>query len=364
LFVRSFRNLMTLDPGFRTKGILLVSFDMKRVKLPAAQLKPFDRQLLEEIRSIPSVEAAATTSNVLIGGGIWSLGVNIGSVRDSSRFTWVSPGYLETLKTPLIAGRDFNANDTETSPKVVIVNQTFVHRFFGETNPIGRTFRTSPEPNYPEAECQIVGVIRDTRYFDLREPAPPIAYGPASQHPDKGPWTEIYVRSSAPLGTVRSAIERWMKAAHPELSMESRTFQEQIEDGLIRERVMAGLSGFFGVLAALLATIGLYGVIAYVVASRRKEIGIRMALGASRGQVIGLILKEAATLVAIGLGIGVTGLLALGRTAASLLFGLEPYDPATLVVAACLLAAVALLGSYLPARRASRFDPMAALRYE
>jgi len=364
LFVRSLRNLMTLDPGFRAKGILLVSFDMKRLKLPAAQLKPFDRQLLDEIRSVPLVEAAATTSNVLIGGGMWSLGVNIGSVRDSSRFTWVSPGYLETLQTPLIAGRDFNANDTETSPKVVIVNQTFVHRFFGETNPIGRTFRTSPEPNYPETECQIVGVIKDTRYYDLREPAPPIAFAPASQHPDKGPWTEIYVRSSAPLGTVRASIERRIRAVHPELSMESRTFQEQIEDGLIRERVMAGLSGFFGVLAALLATIGLYGVIAYVVAGRRKEIGIRMALGASRGQVIGLILKEAATLVAIGLGIGVIGLLVFGRTTASLLFGLEPYDPATLAVAASLLAAVALLGSYLPARRASRFDPMAALRYE
>jgi ABC-type antimicrobial peptide transport system permease subunit len=146
--------------------------------------------------------------------------------------------------------------------------------------------------------------------------------------------------------------------------MEFRTFQEQIEDGLIRERVMAGLSGFFGVLAALLASIGLYGVIADVVAGRRKEIGIRMPLGASRGQVMGLILKEAATLVAIGLGIGVAGLLALGRTAASLLFGLEHYDPATLVLAAGLLAAVALLGSYFPARRASRFDPIAALRYD
>ena len=364
LFVRSLRNLMTLDLGFRTKGILLASFDTQRLKLPAAQLKPFDRQLLEEIRSVPLVEAAATTSTVLIGGGMWSLGVNIGSVRDSSRFTWVSPGYLETLQTPLIAGRDFTANDTETSPKVVIVNQTFVHRFFGEANPIGRTFRTSPEPNYPETECQIVGVIKDTRYFDLREPAPPIAYAPASQHPDKGQSTDIYVRSSAPLGTVRSAIERRLKAAQPELSMEFRTFQEQIEEGLIRERMMAGLSGFFGMLAALLATIGLYGVIAYVVAGRRKEIGIRMALGASRGQVIGQILRQAAILVAIGLGIGVIGSLALARTARSLLFGLEPYDPATLVLAASLLAVVALLGSYLPARRASRFDPMAALRYE
>jgi len=174
----------------------------------------------------------------------------------------------------------------------------------------------------------------------------------------------MYIRSSAPLAALSSAIQRRLTASHPELGMEFRVFQKQIEDTLLRERLMAALSGFFGALAVLLATIGLYGVIAYLVVRRRNEIGIRMALGASRAQVVGLIMKDAALLVAIGVAIGAVCSLALAQTAASLLFGLKAYDPLTFLAAALALAAVAALGSYLPARRASRLDPMTALRYE
>jgi len=363
LFVGSFRNLMTLDPGFREKGILLAFFDTSRLKLPDAQAKSFERQLLEEVRSIPQVEAAATTTNILIDGGSWSLGVRAGSVEDVSKFTWVSPGHFKTLETPLLAGRDFSETDTATSPKVAIVNQTFVRRVFGGVNPIGRTFRTSPEPNYPATEYQIVGVIKDTRYYNLRDQPPPMSYAPADQFP-AGSASAMYIRSSAPLAALSSAIQRRLTASHPELGMEFRVFQKQIEDTLMRERLMAALSGFFGALAVLLATIGLYGVIAYLVVRRRNEIGIRMALGASRAQVVGLIMKDAALLVAIGVAIGAVCSLALAQTAASLLFGLKTYDPLTFLAAALALAAVAGLGSYLPARRASRLDPMTALRYE
>jgi len=321
------------------------------------------RQLLEEVRSIPQVEAAATTTNILIDGGSWSLGVRAGSVEDVSKFTWVSPGHFKTLETPLLAGRDFSETDTATSPKVAIVNQTFVRRVFGGVNPIGRTFRTSPEPNYPATEYQIVGVIKDTRYYNLRDQPPPMSYAPADQFP-AGSASAMYIRSSAPLAALSSAIQRRLTASHPELGMEFRVFQKQIEDTLMRERLMAALSGFFGALAVLLATIGLYGVIAYLVVRRRNEIGIRMALGASRAQVVGLIMKDAALLVAIGVAIGAVCSLALAQTAASLLFGLKTYDPLTFLAAALALAAVAGLGSYLPARRASRLDPMTALRYE
>jgi putative ABC transport system permease protein len=364
LFVRSFRNLMTLDLGFRPQGILLAFFDMTHMQLPAGQLNLFERSLLDEIRSVPQVESAATTTNILVGGGSWTLGIRTGSVDGASKFTWVSPGHFKTLRTDILAGRDFNTNDTETSPKVAIVNQTFVRRYLGGADPIGKTFRTAPEPNYPEAQYEIVGVIQDTKYFDLRDEAPPISYAPAAQYPDRRMWSGMYIRSSAPPASLISALKRRLGPSHPEMAMEFRPFQDQIEDGLIPERLMAALSGFFGALAALLATIGLYGLMAYVMVRRRNEIGIRMALGAGRGSVIGLVMKDAALLVMTGIAVGLVCGLALARTAASLLFGLSSYDALTFGGAALLLATVAALGSYLPAHRASRLDPMTALRYE
>lgn len=366
LFVQSFRNLMTLDPGFREKGILISFVDLNIFRrLPPNAIRPLQRELLEEIRAVPQVEAVATATNTFLNGSSWTLGVRMeGGQGGSSKFTWVSPSFFETMEIPLLAGRNFNAGDTETSPKVVIVNQTFVRLYLGGANPIGRTFRTVAEPNYPAAECEIVGVTRDTKYADLREPTPPMSYAPAEQNPNGGPWGALYIRSSAPAASVMSAIRQRMSELHPGIAMEFRVFERQVRDGLIRERLMAALSGFFGVLAALLATIGLYGVIAYVVIRRRNEIGIRMALGSSRGQVVGLILKEAALMLVVGIGIGVVCSLVFARMASSLLFGLTAHDPVTFVAAAGLLAVVAAAGSYLPAQRAARLDPMSALRDE
>ncbi len=365
LFVRSFRNLTTLDTGFRQKGILLGYLDFTQLKLSPAALKPFEQEVLNEIRNTPHVDSVATTSNIIVGGGMWSLGVRAGAVADAARFTWVSPDHFKTLETPILNGRDFNANDTEGAPKVAIVNQTFAHRFFGDSDPLGKTFRTAPEPHYPEAEYQVIGVIKDTKYFSIRSVIDPMVYGAADQYPPgRNPWAMMYIRSSAPLGSLGPAIKQRLNASHPAIAMEFHDFRRQIEDGLIAERLMAALSGFFGALAALLATIGLYGVIAYLVVRRRNEIGIRMALGASRRQVIRLVMSEAVLLIAAGVGIGVIGSLALARTASALLFDLKAHDPLTLAAAAVLLATVAALGSYLPAHRASRLDPMAALHYE
>jgi len=367
LFVRSFRNLMTVDLGFRHKGILVAFFNMSRLGLPRAdttRIKSFEQELLGEVRSIPQVEAAATTTHILIGGGSWGHGIRAGAVEGSSKFTWVSPGFLDTLQIPLLAGRDFNAGDTEASPKVALVNQAFVRHFFPNADPLGKTFRTSPEPNYPETVYQIIGVIKDTKYFDVRDKAPATSYAPGSQFPAKGPWSMMYIRSSAPLGPLAAAMRRRLGESHSQMGMEFRVFQTQIEEGLIRERLMAALSGFFGALAALLATIGLYGVMAYVMVRRRNEIGIRMALGASRPQIVGLVMKQAAFLLLIGVAIGVAGSLLFASAAGKLLFGLKPRDPLTFLAATALLAAVGALGSYLPAQRASRLDPMIALRDE
>jgi predicted permease len=366
LFVGSFRRLTTLDPGFREQGILMASFDMSRFVRPIdkAAVHEYQRQLLNVVRSTPGVEAAASTTNFLIGGGMWSLGTNTNGRRSSSRFTWISPGYFATLETPILAGRDFNNADSETSPKVAIVNQRFARRFFPNTNPLGRTFRTTAEPNYPEAEYQIIGLIKDTKYFDLREPAPPIAYAPASQYPPIAAYSMMYIRSSAPLSAIEAAVRHRVAAWHSDIAMEFHIFQQQIADGLVRERLLAFLSGFFGFLAILLATVGLYGVLAYQTERRRNEIGIRMALGATRCQIIGVVVREVALLVVAGVLIGFACSVALARAASSLLFDISAHDPLTFAAAAAVLACAASIGSLLPALNASRSDPITALRDE
>ena len=357
LFVGSFRRLATMDPGFRAEGLLLAEFDMPRQE-------PLLRQLLDEVRATPQVQSAAAATNFLIGSGSWSLGIRTDRVSNQSKFTWVSPGYFATLETPILGGRDFTGDDSVTSPKVAIVNQLFAGTFFPGFNPIGKTFRTAAEPHYPEAEYQIVGLIRNTRYFSLQDAEPPMAYAPATQYPPGFAGSMIFIRSSAPLPTVEAAVRRRIAAWRPGTAMQFGDFQQQISDSLTRERLLAALSGFFGALAALLATIGLYGVLAYNAVRRRNEIGIRMALGATRRQIVGLVVKEAALLVAAGLTIGAACSLAVGNVTASLLFGISPRDPLRLGAAATALAIAAAAGSLLPARRASRLDPMIALRDE
>jgi predicted lysophospholipase L1 biosynthesis ABC-type transport system permease subunit len=246
---------------------------------------------------------------------------------------------------------------------VAIVNEIFARTFFPGANPIGKTFRTIAEPNFPEAECEVVGLIKNTRYFALQEAEPAMVYGPASQFPLGDTGTMMFIRSSAPLPAVEAAVRRRTAAWRPGTGMHFQGFERTISDSLMRKRLLAALSGFFGGLAALLAIIGLYGVLAYNTLRRRNEIGIRMALGATRSQIVGLVMKEAAALIFIGLVIGLAGL-ALAETAASLLFGMSAHDPGQLGAAAAALSSAAGLGSLLPARRASRLDPMNALRDE
>jgi predicted permease len=269
------------------------------------------------------------------------------------------------MQIPLIGGRDFTDRDTPTSPRVAIVSETFVRRFLGGKSPIGKVIRTAPEPKYPAAEYEIIGMVKDTKYLGLREEEPPPeAYAPASQYPDAGRGISVLVRSSVPLSAVISALRAKFGEINPDIGMDVSVLEKEIQNSLIRERTMALLSGFFGALAALLAMIGLYGVISYIALMRRNEIGIRMALGASRRSVVGIIVRQTLVLLAMGVGVGVLFALAGTRGAASLLFRLQPNDPLTFVAAAALLVTVALFASFLPALRASRLDPMSALRYE
>lgn len=364
LFVTSFRNLMTFNPGMRESGITVAWVGFGRSHVAPEHRAEFKRQLLEQIQATPGVTDAAVTTHVPLIGSSWGHTIRIGSAEGPTTFSWVSPTYFHVMDIPVVAGRAFNSADTETSTRVALVNQTFVRRYLNGANPIGQTLRTGAEPDYPSTVYQIVGVIPDTQYNDLRSPTKPMTFAPMSQFPAPAQWTAVLIRSDVAPSAVQAAVKRRLAQWHPELHPDYDVLQTIIRNGMLPERLMAMLSGFFGALAALLAMVGLYGVISYLVARRQNEIGIRLALGARRGQVVGLVMREAGSMLAGGVGIGIGLSLAGARAAHSLLFGVRAYDPLTLAAGVLLLATVAAAASFLPARRASKLDPMTALRCE
>jgi hypothetical protein len=268
------------------------------------------------------------------------------------------------MGTTLIAGRDFDDRDTLTSPKVAIVNEAFAKTFFGGANPVGRSFRYEAGAGEEDPVFQIVGLVKNTKYYQLREDPLEIGFFPITQEARPGAAANYVIRASGSIGVVMRSLTSAIGEVSPTISIEFRPMSRQIKESLLRDRLMATLSGSFGLLAGLLATLGLYGVISYMVARRRNEIGVRIALGADRGRVIGMVLREAGLLLAVGLAVGLLLAVWAARAAATLLFGLQPHDPVTLISAALLLAAVALAASYGPARRAAALEPMQALRDE
>ena len=367
LFTESLRNLLTTDPGFQTKGVLIAGLNFVRLQIPVEKRGVFQRELLERIRAIPGVDAAAHTYIVPLSGGwgntVWVDGHDAAQRQDSN-FSAVSPQYFKTLGIPMLAGRDFNESDTTQSPRVAIVNETFARLLGLGENPIGMRFRREATPTSPEEVNEIVGVVKDTKYSSIRRPAVAVAYLDVAQDKDAGNSMRVLVRSKLPMGTVEAAIRRTMQEVSSGISFDFDMLQDQIQQSLLAERLLATLSGFFGALAVVLAMIGLYGVMSYTVAERTSEIGIRMALGALHADVTAMILRKAATLLVLGLALGAGLSLAAASAASALLFGLKPRDPVTLGIAATVLAVVALGASYLPARRAAALDPLASLKDE
>jgi predicted permease len=264
----------------------------------------------------------------------------------------------------LIAGRDFTDRDNVSAPQVAVVNEAFAKTFYNSGNPVGHTFRVEGSAGQPDRVYEVVGLIRNTKYYELREDFLPTAFFPIAQDKQPGSDTTLMVRASGPPREVFAAAKSAAAAVNPQIVLDFRVMSAQIGDTLLRDRLMATLAGAFGVLAALLAAIGLYGVIAYMVARRQNEIGVRMALGANAGSVVRLVLREAMMLLAVGLVIGTALALWAGKAADKMLFGLKPNDALTFVAAGLLLAVAALAAGYIPARRASRLDPMNALRME
>jgi predicted permease len=365
LFVGSLRNLMQVNAGFRQDGILVANLGFESLKLPVGRRIEYRHQLLEKIRAIPGVLSAAHTRITPLSGSAWNQTIFIdGKKIGASLLTAVTPGYFATLGTPLVAGRDFDNHDTLGGVKVAIVNESFAKKFFERENPVGKRFGFEGDKGEVPPVFEIVGVLKNTKYSGLREDFRPIAFFPDAQDAHPNQYANILIRADLPLSALMPAVKRTVADVSPDIDLEFHPFKTQILDGLLRERLMATLSGFFGALAGVLAVIGLYGVISYMVARRTNEIGIRMALGANGGGIVRLILREAMLLLSIGLAVGAALALAAARTASSMLFGLKPYDPATLAVAIGSLALVAIAASYIPARRAAGVDPMVALREE
>jgi putative ABC transport system permease protein len=368
LFVRSLHKLLTLDAGFQESGVLATEISFARLNDPPQRRYQLRREIVRRIALLPGVEQAAATSIVPISGDRWSelfefVGAN-SSAKFLSNFSGVSPGYFRTLGTPLLSGRDFNEHDTLNSPKVAVVNEAFIKKFLNGASPIGRRIRLETGPGEPEAVYDVVGVTKDAKYVRLRDPFSPTVFTSLDQDEESPRGVVVLSRSGVSLAAQFAAIKREMAAVDPALPLKFYTVQSLIADSLLRERLMATLSGFFGFLAALLASIGLYGVMAYVVARRRSEIGIRIALGAGRANVLKLIGSECGKLLLAGLLLGIGFSLAASQAITKLLYGLSPTDPLTLALSVLLLALVALPATLIPVIRASRLDPMQALRNE
>jgi predicted permease len=367
LFVRSLQKLLAVDPGFLPEGIVAVGVDYRAAHFPKERIVEMRREMLEKLRQRTGAIAAGEVDMTPVSGSGWdqmAWADGSSGPRLDVMFNRSGPGYFRTMGTSFVAGRDFNDHDDLSAPKVAIVNEQFAKKVFQGKNPVGLSFRREESADKPDSVFLVVGLVRNTKYYELREDFRAIAFVAEAQDDDPGPGANFVLRTNAPLGEFYHNAEQAVAEIHPGLGMDFTVLTTQIKESLTRDRLMAALAGAFGVLAGSLAVLGLYGVIAYMVARRRNEIGVRIALGASRGRVIGLVLREAVVLLAIGLALGTAFAVWAGQAAASMVYGMTPRDPWTLGSAVVLLAVVALVASYAPAWKASRLQPMEALRDE
>jgi predicted permease len=368
LFVRSLQNLVRVDPGFARDRLLMAEVNTGQLAADEAHLAALYDRLVERLEEIPGVRAASLSQFRLLASGSSASDIELpGSPQVPghprlAHMSVVTAHYFAATGMPLLRGRAFSPRDGKGAPQVAIVNEALVRSFFPRRSGLGERFGF--EVATP-GDHEIIGVVRDAKYNDLAEKTPPMIYLPVTQNPDA--LRDLELRTAATAGeaaTVR-ALRRAVAEVEPKLAVANVVnIGEQLDRSLARERAVARLTGFFGGLALLLSAIGLYGVMSYGVARRTGEIGLRMALGAPRGRVLAMVMGETARVIAVGVAAGLAAALATTRLAASQLYGLGAFDPATVVVAGLVLAAVALLAGFLPARRAADTSPMTALRYE
>jgi putative ABC transport system permease protein len=365
LFARSLQNLVTLDPGFRTEGVLAATVDIRRTAIHEDSRLAAYLGIAERVRGVAGVQTAAEALIVPLSGSGWNQNIVVdGEKKDGIvNFNRVGADYFKVLEMPLLAGRAFGPEDRFGTTMTAIVNESFATKYFGSSNPIGRTFQLEESPGAAQATHHVIGLVRDTKYTDLREGFRPIGYFAISQEPGGfEPYCNFIVRTDMAPASLTPALTRAVRDVAPGATVAYSSVATYVRDSLVTERVMAFLSTFFGLLAMLIATIGLYGVTSYMVSRRRLEIGIRMALGADRRKVVRLVLRESGLLSGIGIVAGTALAVFASRWAASLLFGLKPWDPLSIVVAVTALGLVSAFAAWIPARRASRVAPVVALR--
>ena len=368
LFSRTLYNLLSIDTGFDQK-VLVVLMTHQSLAGDVDRGGAMRDDLRERLAAIPGVDKIAQADFVPLEGSFWNEMAMVDTPSGPgdkflTNFTRVGRGYFETMQVPLLKGRDFDARDSRQSSPVAIVNETFVKKGLGGADPIGRIVRVETAPGQPSETWEIIGVSRDAKHTDLKDDFEPLVILPATQAVRAEDWTRFVIKPRGAIDAITPAVVRTVAEVNPLINIDFAVLSETIASGLVRERLMAALSGAFGLLAGLLAAVGLYGVMSYTVARRSNEIGIRLAMGARSVDVLRMVITEAGWMVGIGVVIGVALGLAAAKSASTLLFGLQPTDPATLASATALLATIGFIASYLPARRASKLDPMKTLRQE
>ena len=368
LTVRSFWNLLQVSPGFRTEHVLTARISLPASRYPSVQrIADFQRDLLESVRHVPGVESVGLTAYLPLSGADngWAFFIEgrpplpVG-VYNVAKYRPVSPSYFETIGIPLIRGRTFTAADADSSPLVVIINESMARTYWGEQNPVGQRFRFGR----PEMRT-IVGVVGDVHHESLDADAKPEMYVPFTQIPNTERQPRVVVRTAVDPTAVVTGIRTALAGIDKGLPLDQiETMDQLVSASVGQPRFRTILLGAFSMLALIIASVGIYGVMNYLVSQRIQEFGIRMAIGATEGDVLRLVLRQASVLIAAGLIFGLLGSAMVARLITGLLYGVRALDPQTFVAVSLLLCAVALLASYIPAQRATRVDPMTALRYE